>query len=183
MKRVWCRFRSQSSCVPTRENGKDLILPEVSQQLQNSGKVLISDVFYDATNNQESVDLYARVIDDNFHLLGFVRVSLDLRNIWTTVDSEIQANGPGSYGVLLDENGVRIAYTNTNPTNGLRPTPLLKAISPLSADFKPRVASENLYGNNQVSLTVLADPKLTSIQSQKEPPATFQMDPTQQNKA
>ncbi len=162
-------------------HGKYLILPEVIQQLQNSGKVLISDVFYDATNNQESVDLYARVIDDNFHLLGFVRVSLDLRNIWTTVDSEIQANGPGSYGVLLDENGVRIAYTNTNPTNGLRPTLLLKAISPLSADFKRRVASENLYGNNQVPLTVLADPKLTSIQSQKQPPATFQMNPIEQN--
>jgi len=162
-------------------HGKYLILPEASQQLQKSGQVLISDVFYDATNNQESVDLYAHIVDDNFRLLGFVRASLDLRNIWTIVDSEIQANGPGSYGVLLDENGVRIAYTNTHPTKGLRPTLLLKAISPLSADFKLRVASENLYGNNQVPLTVLADPKLTDIQSQKEPPATFQMNPIEQN--
>jgi signal transduction histidine kinase len=162
-------------------HGPYFILPEASQQLQKSGKVLISDVFYDAINNRESVDLYAHIVDDNFRLLGFVRASLDLRDIWATVDSETQTNGPGSYGVLLDENGVRIAYTNTSPTNGLRPTFLLKAISPLSADVKQRVASENLYGNSDVPLTVLADPKLTYIQSQKQPPATFQINPVEQN--
>ena len=83
-------------------HGKYFILPEASQQLQQSGQVLVSDVFYDAINNQESIDLYAHIVDDNFHLLGFVRASLDLRDIWAIVDSEIQANGPGSYGVLLD---------------------------------------------------------------------------------
>lgn len=162
-------------------HGKYFILPEASQQLQKSGNVLISDVFYDATNNLESVDLYTHVVDDNFRLLGFVRASLDLRNVWTIVDSEPQANGPGSYGVLLDENEVRIAYTNTNPTNGLRPTFLLKAISPLSADLKRRVASENLYGNSEVPLTILADPKLAEIQRQKQPPVTFQITPSEQN--
>jgi signal transduction histidine kinase len=162
-------------------HGKYIILPQERQQLQKSGQVLVSDVFYDAINNLESVDLYAHIVDDNFHLLGFVRASLDLRNIWSIVDSEPQANGPGSYGVLLDENGIRIAYTNTNPTNGLRPPFLLKAIAPLPADLKRRVATEDLYGNSEVPLTVLADPKLAEIQSQKQPPATFQIDPVEQN--
>ena len=35
-------------------HGKYFILPQESQQLQKSGQVLISDVFYDATNNLES---------------------------------------------------------------------------------------------------------------------------------
>lgn len=162
-------------------HGVYLILPKESQLLQKSGQVLISDVFYDAVNNRESIDLYTHVVDENFHLLGFLRASLDLRNIWAMVDSETQANGPGSYGVLLDEHGVRIAYTNSNPTNGLRPPFLLKAIAPLSADFKRRVASENLYGNSQAPLTVLTDPKLAAIQSQSQPPATFQINPVEQN--
>src|SRR5262249_27599075 len=90
-------------------HGKYLIQPEALQQIQQSGKIYISDVFYDPVANNPSVDLYARVINDNFQTLGIVRASLGLHRIWQAVDSEPQANGADSYAFVLDQHGVRIA--------------------------------------------------------------------------
>ena len=164
-------------------HGKYFILPEDFAQMQHANKVLISDVFYDATRNQASVDLYARVITNNFHILGFVRASLSLYHIWDIVDKETSESGPGSYAFILDENGVRIAYTNPDLSGLTHPTALFKAVAPLSPAFARRIRSENLYGSNNIPVTLQADSTLAASQNSAQPSSTFQITPTDQKQS
>src|SRR5581483_5332447 len=141
-------------------HGKYLVQPEALQQIQQTGKVYISDVFYDPVANNPSVDLYARVINENFQTLGIVRASLGLHRIWQAVDSEPQTNGSDSYAFVLDQHGVRIAYTNPDHSGFTHPQYLFKASSPLPADFQQRIKDENLYGNDSTAVTNIDDPTL-----------------------
>jgi methyl-accepting chemotaxis protein len=164
-------------------HGKYLILPENVQQLKTLNNVSISPVFYDSVNNQASIDLYARVLDNNFQLLGYVRASLGLRRVWAPVDQETQANGAGSYGFILDQNGVRIAYTNTDLSQVRRPPYLMRAVAPLSSAQKQQINSENLYGNATQPLTTFKDNNLASAQNQRNAAPTFQFNPAEQQQA
>ena len=146
-------------------HGKYLIVPEALQQLQQSDNVFVSDVFYSLVGNNPSIDLYARVIDSNFRILGYVRASLGLRRIWEPVDSEPQANGAESYATILDQNGVRVAYTNPDLSGFTHSPYLFKAIAPLTQDVQQRIQSEDLYGNDSAAVNVLADSQLASFQS------------------
>ncbi len=184
----WSLFDAQGRQVlsyPTspQPHGRYFILPEDFAQMQQTNKVLISDVFYDATRNQASVDLYARVITNNFHILGFVRASLGLHHIWDIVDSETSESGPGSYAFILDENGVRIAYTNSDPSGLTHPAALFKAVAPLSASLVQRVRSENLYGYSKTPVMTLADSTLAATQNAAHPSSTFQITPVDQKQS
>jgi hypothetical protein len=163
------------------KHGKSLIQPEALQQIQQSGGVAISDVFYDPVANIPSVDLYARVINDSFQTLGIVRVSLGLHRIWQIVDDEPQANGADSYSFVLDQHGVRVAYTNPDHSGFTHPPYLFKSVAPLSADFQQRVKDENLYGNSSTTVPTMEDPALATIQSNLQSPLIFQLNPTGQN--
>ncbi len=147
------------------QHGKYLIMPEALQQLQQSDKVFVSDVFYNLTGNNPSIDLYARVIDNNFQTLGYVRASLGLRRVWEPVDSEPQTNGAETYASIVDENGVRIAYTNPDLSGFTHSPYLFQAISPLSTTTQQRIKDEGLYGNDTNPVTVQEDPPLANFQS------------------
>jgi len=147
------------------QHGKYLILPEALQQLQQSNKVFVSDVFYNLTGNNPSVDLYARIIDNNFKVLGYVRASLGLRRVWEPVDSEPQSNGAESYASIVDDKGVRIAYTNPDLSGFTHSPYLFQAITPLSKTTLQRIKDEGLYGNDTNAVTVQADQQLANFQS------------------
>ncbi|HLZ59272.1 MAG TPA: cache domain-containing protein [Ktedonosporobacter sp.] len=181
----WSIFDPQGQMVlsyPTdaQAHGKYLILPEDAKQLQKSGKVLISDVFYDKTKNAASVDLYARIVTEQFQVLGFVRASLGLHHIWDIVDSEPASNGPGSYAFLLDQNNVRIAYSNLDPSGLTHPAQLFQAVAPLPDMLQQRVLDENLYGTNGRPVAVLTDQELATQQQNRHPNSTFQITVGQQ---
>lgn len=167
---------------PTRPlpHGKYLIVPEALQQLQQSDKVFISDVFYNLTGNTASVDLYARVIDNNFRIRGYVRASLGLRRIWSPVDSEPQTNGAESYAAIVDRNGVRIAYTNPDLSGFTHSPYLFKAIAPLAQDVRQRIQGEDLYGNSTSTVTVQEDPQLASFQRNNQGGNITQLNPAGQ---
>ncbi len=184
----WSLFDAQGRLVlsyPTSPqlHGRYFILPEDFAQMQHASKVLISDVFYDATGNKASVDLYTRVITNNFHVLGYVRASLGLYHIWDIVNNETGESGPGSYAFILDENGVRIAYTNPDTSGLTRPAALFRAVAPLSPTFAQRVANENLYGNSKMPVTALPDSTLAAMQNSSSLSSTFQITPTDQKQS
>jgi len=162
-------------------HGKYLVLPGTLQQLQQSGKVLISDVFYDQTGNNASVDIYAHVVDNNYHLLGIVRASLGLHRIWEPVDSDAQVNGTDSYACILDQNGIRIAYSNSDRSGFTHSPYLFKAIAPIPLALQQRIADEDLYGNSSKQVSPVADQKLLDIQRNHQLPMLFQIDPVGQN--
>jgi methyl-accepting chemotaxis protein len=163
------------------QHGKYLIVPEALQQLQQSGNIFISDVFYNLIGNNPSVDLYARVTDANFHIIGYVRASLGLRRVWEPVDSEPTSNGAGSYATILDHNGVRIGYTNPDLSGFTHSPFLFKAIAPLTPQLQEQIKAESLYGNDSNAVTTQADPQLARFEQSNQHAAITQFQPAGQN--
>jgi hypothetical protein len=150
--------------VEPLKHGNYYIVPQALQQIQQSSKIVISNVFYDQVGNAASVDLYVRVVSNDYHLLGFVRASLGLHRIWEPVDTEPQINGTGSYATILDQNGVRIAYTNPDHSGFTHPKYLFTSVSPIRADLQQQIKDEDLYGNSGVPVTALPDQQLADVQ-------------------
>ncbi len=183
---TWSLFDTQANLVlsyPTapQAHGQFYILPEDRQKMHTSDNIFISDVFYDTTKNTAIVDLYKRITTDSGTLLGYVRASLGLEFIFARVNNELQANGSASYAFILDQNGVRIAYTNPDATGQTTPASLMKAVAPISASLQNRIHSEGLYGTNTAQLGVVADATLASLQRESNPPSTLQYVPQGQH--
>lgn len=184
----WSLFDLQGNLrlfYPTRPqlHGQFYILPVDQHQLLTSKRSLISDVFFNAISNEAYIDIYTPVVTSSYSLVGILRTSFDLQYIWNIVDSEAGANGPGSYAILLDHNGVRIAYTNPHPDpTGMTDSPyLLKAITPISPETQQLFNYEGIYGMNATGkMPILPDHTLDTIQQNNNPPTTFQMQPTEQ---
>ena len=124
-------------------HGKYLILPGLTQQIKATPRVLVSDVFFDPLANNPSVDLYARVVDNHLQPTGIIRASLSLHRLWQPVDATPQQEGAGSYAFVLDQHGVRIAYTNPDHSGFQRPQYLFNAIAPLPQAFQQQIKDEN----------------------------------------
>ena len=153
-------------------HGKYMIPPEDAQQIAK-GQQFVSNVYYNPVTHQSTVDLYTPVYSTTAkRLLGVVRDTLDLGNVWNFVNSEKGANGNGSYAFILDQNGVRIVDPNPNA--------LFTSIAPLNATIQQNSIDENLYGKTS-TIPVLADANLSSIQRQPDPPVTFQEVPAGKN--
>lgn len=161
-------------------HNKYLVQPDMLQQISTSQKVLVSDVFYDSLANNPSVDLYVRVVDDKLQPVGIVRASMSLHRLWQPVDSTPQGEGTDSYAFVLDQHGVRIAYTNSDRSGFTHPHYLFKAIAPLSADFQRRIQDENLYGNSTTVVSSIADTTLATRQSNIQSSSIFQFQPVEQ---
>lgn len=150
-------------------------------QLKGQNKSVISDVYYDTTQRVAFVDIYASITGDNGTLLGYGRSTLYLNDIWTSINNESNV-APGSYAMVIDGNGVRIAYTNPDTTLTTFPKGLFQSVSPLSASLQQRIATENLYGNNTLGkVGVIADPALAKVESDHSNLAsTFSLTPALQ---
>ena len=125
---------------PPQQHGQSYIPPDLQHEVL-SGKTLFSPVYFSPSTHKASLDIYAPIVnsEDNPHtLLGFIRSTLNLDYIWNVVQSDKGANGNGSYAFILDQNGVRIADTNTHL--------LFTAIAPLSTQAQQMINSENRYG-------------------------------------
>ncbi len=158
--------------------GKYMIPPEIMQQLHGVNKTLISDVYFDDNINAAFIDIYTSITSSSGQFLGFGRSTLNLNDIWSTVNSETNS-APGSYAMIVDGHGVRIAYTNTDTTLTTLPQALFKAIAPLSPQFQQRVDNEDLYGNSFSPVKVLPDPMLTTTQTA----SAFQLVPALQTES
>jgi methyl-accepting chemotaxis protein len=184
----WSLFDAQGKLrlsypAPPGMRGKYTIPPEIMDQLHNSNKAMTSDVYYDDNTHMAFVDVYASVTSTDNTLLGFERSTVKLSEIWTAVNNETNAV-PGSYAMILDNHGVRIAYTNTDTTLTTLPQGLFKSVAPLSKDFQQRVADEDLYGNGHRQVTVAQDDTLsTMLQQNTQTSTVFQLTPAFQNEA
>jgi methyl-accepting chemotaxis protein len=157
-----------------------LIVPGAQQALQQSDKVYISNVFYNLTGNTASIDIYARVTNNTFKILGYVRASLGLRRIWAPVDSEPQTNSSTSYATILDQNGVRIAYTNPDLSGFTHSPYLFKAVAPLTPTVQTQIQDENLYGNDTNPVSTMADTQLADFHSNNQGTSITQLTPAGQ---
>jgi hypothetical protein len=130
----------------------------------------VSDVYYDTTKGQAVVELYTPIYSESAKkVTGIVRDTLSLEIIWNIINSENGANGSGSFAFILDQHGVRIFDPE--------PQKLFTAIAPLSPELQQKISDQKLYGHNG-EVPIVADQYLSTIQSQKSPPTTFQSIPT-----
>jgi len=115
---------------------------------QQTNKSLLSDVFFNTTKLEATIDIYTPV--STSHLLGVVRATLNMYSIWDIVNRVASDRGDGSYASIIDQNGVRVAYTTrqtnstynysatNNPSGYSRPPELFTAIAPLTSHTNPR---------------------------------------------
>ncbi len=153
-------------------HGQNLVPPEDLQTVL-SGKEFISPVYFDPQTGKGSVDIYAPVaLSQPLKLLGFMRATLHIDYVWNIVKNDLGANGTGSYAFILDQNGVRIADTDSSR--------LFTAIAPVAPDTQQVISNEQRYGSSS-RVPVLADKTITDIEHNKHAPATFPMTPAGQN--
>jgi len=163
--------------MPPRMHGNALIQPDTLEAIQQSASAQISGVFYDPVVGNASVMIYMPILGSTSRVVGIIRAEFMLTYIWNVVNS--QADHLGSYAFILDQNGVRIAYNSGGSTLS-RSSYLFKAIAPLSQQQRQEIAEEDLYGNNERSLTVLSDPGLATIQNDQDVPSRFELTPAGQ---
>jgi signal transduction histidine kinase len=164
--------------MPPRIHGSALIQPADLAAIQQSGRAQISGVFYDPDVSSASVVIYMPILGSSSRVVGIIRAEFILTYIWNVVNS--QADQVGSYAFILDQNGVRIAYTNTTGSTLARSSYLFTAIAPLSPQQQQKIATEDLYGTNERPLTVLSDPGLAAIQNNQDIPSRFELTPAGQ---
>ncbi len=147
------------------------IPPQYQSQLQ-TGEPFISEVAYDPVIKKASVDLYviSYALPEK-RPLGIVRATLTLDTIWNTVNSENGANGNGSYAMILDKHGVRIADPQDSH--------LFTAIAPLDSQTQLLITAEQRYGSSK-NVPVIADNDLNQKLQQSHAPLTFEIQPAGQ---
>ncbi len=129
---TWTLFDMQGNLrlayptLPTLR-GKYNLIPDARQDLQKANQIFISNVYFDDVAGKAFIDIYTTIAGSTGKLVGIARATLDLDAIWTAVNDENNA-GPGTYAMILDRHGVRIAYTNPDTTLTTQPPALFKAI-------------------------------------------------------
>jgi hypothetical protein len=153
-------------------HGKYMISPDEIHKAA-LGQQFTSGIYYDPKTHISTTEIFTPVYSTQFkRLLGIVRETFNLQQIWKIVSSEQGANGSGSYAFILDQNGVRIVDPDS--------AALFTSIGPLSSTAQQQVQDRNLYGASD-TVRELADTTLQSIQSQSAPPNTFQEVPVNSN--
>ena len=162
-----------------QKHGQYVIPPDYLTAV-TQGKTFISEVYYSPDTKKASVDIYSPVATPqipgapkNPVLLGFLRATLNLDYIWNNVvQTDLGNNGQGSYAFILDENGVRIADTDS--------TRLFTSVEELNADVKQRISQQKQYGSDAAP-QVLADSKMADLIHNNTQSAIFQAQPAGQN--
>src|SRR5215471_13000455 len=102
--------------IPPQQHGQSYVPLDLQREVL-SGKTVFSPVYYSPVTHKASLEIYAPIVNSAVTphtLLGFMRSTLNLDYIWNVVQSDKGANGNGSYAFILDQNGVRIADTDTH---------------------------------------------------------------------
>jgi len=158
-----------------KAHGQYLVPPQNLQAVV-SGRNFVSAVYYNPDTKKASVDIYVPIATPQLpgapqqkpRLLGFLRATLNLDYIWNIVTTDSGNNGTGSYAFILDENGVRIADTQSDR--------LFKSVASLPANVQQQISQEQRFGSTN-PVPILADSTLAGKIQRSTPISNFQMQP------
>lgn len=137
------------------------------------GTSYISDPWVDGTTHLPSLYASAPVLDSGGHILGVLVSRISMDGIWDLVDSDLGSVGAGTVGMLLDQNGLRIALSESRGRRSGVDKLLYSAIAPVSDAPAKQLVAEKRFGNIQ-SINVspvpeiaaaLADPNATAFET------------------
>ena len=101
-----------------------------------AGKLNVSPVSHDA--DELSQYYAAPILDAGGGVTGGLVARIAAQELWDSVNAASDPNS-GTFAVLMDENGVRLA-------DGGDATRILAALAPLTPDLQKRVIAEQTYG-------------------------------------
>src|SRR5581483_420438 len=103
------------------------------------GREYLSPIFYDPQTRQGLMHIAVPSATQSGQVIGYIRATLRVTHIWDIVANDQGANGSGSGAFILDENGVRIADTDTAAR--------FTAVASLPDDVKNEIKAEARYGS------------------------------------
>ncbi len=111
------------------------------------GATYISDPAISVVTGQPAIFYSAPVKSDSGAVLAVVVSRVRIDAIWELVEADDGVAGSGSFGMLLDENGLRLAHSSSK---GNRQTVqdilLYRAVAPLPANVETTLVAEKRFG-------------------------------------
>jgi C4-dicarboxylate-specific signal transduction histidine kinase len=108
----------------------------------------ISDPSVSVITNRPAIFFSAPILSSGGQVLGVIRSRLSLNGIWDLVERDKDVAGAGSYGILLDENTIRIANSlSLGRRDEMQGSLLLyTAVAPVTSDIEKALVSEKRFG-------------------------------------
>jgi C4-dicarboxylate-specific signal transduction histidine kinase len=111
------------------------------------GASYISDPSVSVITNRPAVFYSAPIKNSSGGVVGVIRSRLTLDGIWGLVEQDAGVAGSGSFGMLLDENGIRLADSSSKDNRQpVQDNLLFRAIAPLPAQVEKDLVAEQRFG-------------------------------------
>lgn len=134
------------------------------------GASYVSDPYVSFLTNQPSIFMSAPIPDASGKTAGVLVSRLSLYGIWDLVEKDTDAAGPGTFGLLLDENGIRIAEgASLSHRFSTEESLLFTAIAPLSPATEKQLVDEGRMGRmTAVQVRVVPLPQVAAAMKNAE---------------
>ncbi len=124
-------------------------------------KPVISDPLISLVTNRPVMVYAAPVKDEQGNVLGIIRSRLNLTTLSRLVEGDLGAEGNGSFAMLLDENGIRLADSRSKINPTVLDKLLYRAIAPLSPAEEKKLVDDQRFGKNAATkIEVLPLPEI-----------------------
>ena len=112
------------------------------------GSIVATEPTVSVVTNRPAIFFSAPIRGPANEVLGVVRSRLNLNGLWGLVEKDKDAEGIGTYGMLLDQNGIRLANSlSLGRRDEMEGSMLLyTAIAPLRADIEKALVDEKRFG-------------------------------------
>lgn len=108
----------------------------------------ISDPSISAITNKPAIFFSAAIRDTAGQVLAVMISRLNLYGIWAIVEDDLDAAGPGTFGILLDADGLRLAHSTSKWDRArVEKTLLFSAIAPVPDEVAKQFALERRFGS------------------------------------
>lgn len=156
--RAMARRRDYSSVSIANPTGI-VILSSVEQEINSDirltayfrealgGQVYISDPSISLATDEPNIFFSAPIFDQAANVLGVAILRLNLYEIWSFVEADRDLAGTGTVGLLLDENGIRLASSLTKDNRPEVSANLLyRSVATLPAEVAQKLVLERRFG-------------------------------------
>ncbi len=123
----------------------------------------ISDPAISATTNRPAIFFSAPIynVPPLTNRIGVIRSRLNLNGIWSLVEKDKDSAGAGTFGILVDEYGVRLGTSQSQgDRDGVLARMLFTAVKPLPLDVATKLAAERHLAATATAMRVVALPEV-----------------------
>jgi methyl-accepting chemotaxis protein PixJ len=112
-----------------------------------NGADFISDPSISLVTGQPAIFFSASVKDNAGTVIAVVFSRVNITSIWNFVELDDSAIAPGSYGMLVDDKGIRLAHSSSRNNRTVAQESLLyRAVAPLTSQTEKALVAERRFG-------------------------------------